>query len=126
MLQGNSASIILNNTTNNDDPKRLAGNYTVSVQRSFTGSNKELLAANNSSAPGNFLDQTGFIGVRFSISSSYHYGWIQYKTNSDATVGTIIDWAYEDSPGTPIKTGDSGNNFSWNLFLPAIINGNKP
>ncbi len=72
---------------------------------------------------GNFLNSTGFLGVRFEVNNKNHYGWIQYKANGDASIGTIIDWAYENVPGAAIKTGDTGEKFNWNLFLPAIING---
>lgn len=68
------------------------------------------------------IDSGYYLGVKFEIGNNTHYGWIQYKANSDATIGTIIDWAYEDVPGKAIKTGDK-KNFNWNLFLPAIIAG---
>jgi hypothetical protein len=75
---------------------------------------------------GNFLGTSGYLGVRFVIDTNSHYGWIQFKSTTDASVGTIIDWAYEDTPDTPIKAGDTGiKSFNWNLFLPAITSGNK-
>lgn len=51
---------------------------------------------------------TGFIGVRFDIASSEHFGWIQYTATSD-TSGTVVQWAYEDTPGTPILAGNTGD-----------------
>ncbi len=113
---------------NNGQPANLISNYAVSSQRVFAAVSSEELALGNSSVydPGNFLNQQGYLGVTFQLNGNTHYGWIQYKANVDATVGTVIDWAYEDIPGAVIKTGDTGKKkFNWNLFLPAIINGKK-
>ncbi len=107
----------------NQKPARLAGNYTVSSLKVFGGVASEDLASTYNN--GNFSDQLpGFLGVKFKIAAETHYGWIQYKANSDASVGTVIDWAYEDIPGKAIKTGEK-KSFNWNLFLPAIINGHN-
>jgi len=61
------------------------------------------------STSGNFLNRTGYLGVRFTSAScnsgSYHYGWIQFSGAPDATVGTIIDWAYELNCNQPVLTG---------------------
>lgn len=86
------------------------------------------------SSYGNFLGNSGYLGIKFKISSNTHYGWIQYKANANASIGTIIDWAYENTPGKAIETGDTSgeviepgdkSSFNWGLFLPAIINGNS-
>jgi len=90
--------------------------------------------AGEGGASGDFLGSNdgGYLGVKFEINSATHYGWIQYKANSDASVGTIIDWAYENTPDKAIKAGATvsiddidDNNFNWNLFLPAILAGAK-
>ncbi|MBU0945859.1 MAG: hypothetical protein KJ804_16070 [Proteobacteria bacterium] len=105
-------------------PSRLNGNYTISSQRLFASVNNDDLAVGGTSAAtgGNFLGAQGYLGVTFEIDSNSHYGWIQYKANNDASVGTIIDWAYEDTPGKAIKTP---KKFNWNLFLPAMTAGRK-
>ena len=54
---------------------------------------------------GNFDGATGYIGVRFLINGNTHYGWIQYRGDLLSASGTIIDWAYEDYPDTPIRAG---------------------
>lgn len=55
---------------------------------------------------GNFVGGgPGYIGVRFNISGAPHYGWIQYEGSVDGKSGTIIDWAYEDTPNTAILAG---------------------
>ena len=113
-----TASVIKNNY----GPARLASNYSVSSKKTFFSVNSDDLAYGASSAAtgGNFLDAQGYLGVTFKIDANTHYGWIQYQANSDASVGTIIDWAYEDTPDKAIKTGAT-KSFNWNLFLPAII-----
>jgi hypothetical protein len=43
----------------------------------------------------------GFIGLRFDIDGSYHYGWARLDViNSSSYV--LKDYAYEDTPGAPI------------------------
>lgn len=111
-----TARVIKNNTK----PARLDGNYTVSSLKVFDAVNNDDLASAYDN--GNFRDKQGFLGVKFTISNETHFGWIQYKANSDASVGTILDWAYENIPGRAIRTGDT-NSFNWNLFLPAIFAG---
>ena len=56
--------------------------------------------------------QIGFAGVKFSTfgsnsSSNTFYGWIRLGwTNMDNTQSlTAIDWAYNNTPGAPILTG---------------------
>lgn len=108
----------------NDNPARLVSNYAVLDNANFSniGLTSELAFVDSGNG-GNFISgEPGFLGIRFEIDGLKHYGWIQYKANSDATIGTIIDWAYENTPGKAIKTGDK-KNFNWNLFLPAIIAG---
>lgn len=56
---------------------------------------------------GNFVGQQGFIGVRFPIGASTHYGWIKFETPGDLSAGTVIDWAYETDDDTAINAGDT-------------------
>lgn len=54
----------------------------------------------------NYDGAQGALGVRFTSAScndgSVHYGWIRWRTDTRATQGTVIDWAYEDQCDTPI------------------------
>ena len=49
---------------------------------------------------------TGFVGLRFAISGSTHYGWARF-TYDDATTGniTLHDFAYENVAGANILAG---------------------
>lgn len=64
-----------------------------------------LLGTNNGNPLPFQFDGTGYVGVRFEIGSDTHFGWIHIDTQSTALGSgflTVIDWAYEDSPDTPI------------------------
>ena len=52
------------------------------------------------------LDTPGFIGVAFktTVGGPDYYGWIRV-TIRNSSPGTIVDWAYENSPGTSIQAG---------------------
>jgi len=60
---------------------------------------------------GNFINQEGFVGVRFQIDGNTHYGWIAFEGTWDPpgwSEGRIAGWAYEDVPDTAIAAGDQG------------------
>ena len=48
---------------------------------------------------------TGFVGFRFENNSNTYYGWARLDINPGGLDGEVIDFAYEDSPNTPIATG---------------------
>jgi hypothetical protein len=52
---------------------------------------------------------TGYVGLRFNISSATHYGWARF-TYDDATTGnlTLNDFAYENTAGASIAAGNIG------------------
>ena len=56
---------------------------------------------------GNFLNHSGYMGVRFGINGNTHYGWIAYEGTGYAE-GKISGWAYEDVADTAIAAGDTG------------------
>jgi len=64
----------------------------------------------NTSSHGNFINATGYIGVRFQTTCGLAYGWIHYQgvttPGGDTSTGTIIDWAYEDNC-QPIPAGQT-------------------
>ena len=49
-----------------------------------------------------------YIGVRFTNGTGEHFGWIQVNLLAGSTSLAIIDWAYEDTPDTPILAGATG------------------
>jgi hypothetical protein len=55
---------------------------------------------------GSFLGKKGYIGVKFDVGPQTDYGWIKFQATSDASTGTILGWAYNDS-GDPIRAGDT-------------------
>ena len=63
----------------------------------------------NTGGGGYFNGAQGYIGIMFRRGGQDHFGWIEYKGDSNAKSGVIIRWAWEDLPNTPIKTGDIGS-----------------
>lgn len=49
----------------------------------------------------------GLIGFEFETATSgpYLYGWARMTVNNEGP-GTIVDWAYDDTPGTSIQAGE--------------------
>jgi hypothetical protein len=56
------------------------------------------------------LGSTGFVGFSSDPTSDESiYGWIRFSMPSNLVAGaplTLIDWAYESEPNTPILAGD--------------------
>ena len=54
---------------------------------------------------GRFVGEAGYIGVKFSDSETWHFGWILFQSNLQASQGMISGWAYESIPQEPIAAG---------------------
>ena len=56
---------------------------------------------------GSFNGSTGYIGVKFykELDPNPYFGWIEYQGDADSLSGTILGWAYEDTPMAPINAG---------------------
>jgi len=92
-----------------DAPRFLAGQQ-IGPANSFSAKKYELafrIGSSSSSffSSGDFLRNTGFLGVKFKIGTNTHYGWIQIEGGDPPTYGKVIDWAYEDQPDTAILAG---------------------
>ena len=61
---------------------------------------------------GDFFGQERYIGIRFYIGTEQHYGWIRVSLGEYIDPVTIIDWAYESTPGVGINTGVPTIEFS--------------
>lgn len=78
-------------------------------------------AGGGTSSFGSFLGD-GFAGAKLRINGQDHFGWIHLDIDMtepgdlDGTL-TLIDWAYETTPNTPIRAGDTGTT------LPGDFNG---
>ena len=69
---------------------------------------------------GLFDGYKGYIGIKFDIGGNDHLGWIEYEGQSNWTAGTILGWAYEDTPGTPINAGQVPIPGTFGLGLLAL------
>jgi hypothetical protein len=93
--------------------KKLASGAVISAGQAFwSGGGGADLRRKNNNAPlyGQFLNSSiGFVGIKFKISGSYHFGWIRAHANigpSNAVSASVIDWAYNDVAGASIKAGE--------------------
>lgn len=57
---------------------------------------------------GAFLGTEGYVGVKFDIGGSAHFGWVRVSVSSDGTILTVKDYAYEATAGVAINAGDIG------------------
>ena len=75
----------------------------------WENSGAELILAFSSFTPqGQFGNAgEGFIGVEFNIGADTHYGWVRVENRVGAPgqMYTLVDYAYEDTPNTPIDAG---------------------
>ncbi|BBO86545.1 hypothetical protein DSCO28_71110 [Desulfosarcina ovata subsp. sediminis] len=53
--------------------------------------------------------ESGYIGIKFKISGSYHFGWIEASVNEAGDELALHSWAYEDEAGKAIAAGDIGS-----------------
>ena len=83
---------------------------TTSISSVFPGAAIRVLSSGTFAATiGDFQPNVdGYIGVKFDISGSYHYGWIRVNPSTDGTSCTVLDYAYESSPNIGIIAGDYG------------------
>ncbi len=57
---------------------------------------------------GNFLNETGYIGLQLSDNKNTYFGWAQVTTENSSNENArliIHDWAYNNIPGEEIYTG---------------------
>lgn len=69
---------------------------------------------------GEFHDQVSFMGAEFEIAGETHYGWVRIDSSFIAG-GTILDYAYEASPGQGIAAGAIPEPSTWVLLVGGAI-----
>jgi hypothetical protein len=52
-----------------------------------------------------FAGTTGYAGVRFNIGGQAHFAWLRIAVSANGDTVTVIDWAYQDQPNTPVNAG---------------------
>ena len=48
-----------------------------------------------------------YVGMQFAIGANTHYGWVRLAAGSSSENFTIMDFAYESTPGAAINAGQS-------------------
>jgi hypothetical protein len=103
------------------DPAALPFNHLIGPTLPFTSawaglSGQTIIStgdgSNTSGNFGSYPGETRYMGVRFSGDggSTWHYGWVGIHCNNlplygTGTVGSVINFAYETTPETPITAG---------------------
>jgi hypothetical protein len=85
---------------------RLNAGDTVDSTRTFDGVGGFI--NNNGANNANWAaGTTGYLGLRLVSGGNTFYGWARISYNSDQSL-TVYDFAYNNTPGTPIVAGDTG------------------
>ncbi len=69
---------------------------------------------------GDFVDEDKYVGVRFMIGASQHYGWIRVNMPHSLNPITIIDWAYKTDAGEGIVAGFLTPVFNNEIFYETL------
>jgi hypothetical protein len=46
-----------------------------------------------------------YVGIELALSGGTSYGWLEFIDNPGTTNLTLVDWAYQSTPGVGIETG---------------------
>ena len=66
---------------------------------------------------GNWCSVTdGFLGLRFNISGSIHYGWAQLDVDALGDLWTVKGYAYHDTPGIGLNAGQETLSLETTIF----------
>ncbi|MBR9845037.1 MAG: T9SS type A sorting domain-containing protein [Algicola sp.] len=66
---------------------------------------------------GNWCSVTdGFLGLRFNIAGSIHYGWAQLDVDANGNVWTVKGFAYHDTPGVGLNAGQETLSLENTIF----------
>jgi hypothetical protein len=82
----------------------------------------------NSATYGNFADGNDhYLGCKFDISGSFHYGWIRVNIGTGMSSMTLLDYAYETQADVAIPAGmmTSGINNANNIAIKVFSNNKK-
>ncbi len=114
----NGASLIKSSVS--DFPKALSANYNIAnTLNTITGDGSWAYSNNSVLGVGINIGQfpgagNSYIGVRFingdgsegtGTTGLLHYGWVQVNVHPNSTSVAVLDWAWEDTPNTPILAG---------------------
>jgi len=74
----------------------------------------------NYSGIGDFIEEDKYVGVRFMIGASQHYGWVRVNLPRKLSPLTIIDWAYNTDADEGIVTGFLTPVFNNEVFYETL------
>lgn len=85
-------------------------NYTIRPSTFFSHENSYTYEFTSGNNAGNFLNETGYIGLQLSDHNNTYFGWVQVTTeNFDNGNARLIvhDWAYNSTSGQAIRAGQT-------------------
>lgn len=108
----------INNNLNNWSTGTSTSTYTSTTSTAFNGvllGGKASLGTQSTISVGQFPGAGDkFLGVKFTIGTSTHYGWLRLDMSIDSDSITIKDFAYESTANTSILAGDTGSTVGLN------------
>jgi hypothetical protein len=61
---------------------------------------------NENVSVGQFFGQDKFVGLRIPVAGNLHYAWMRLSLSADGTAITVKEYAFRETPNTPINAGD--------------------
>ena len=55
---------------------------------------------------GQFFGQDKYVGLRIPVAGNLHYAWLRLSLSADGTAVTVKEYAFRETPNTPINAGD--------------------
>ena len=53
---------------------------------------------------------TAYVGLKIPYQENFHYGWLRLSVTEDGSAMTLLDYAYNQAPNSPIATSQGCNN----------------
>jgi len=72
---------------------------------------------NSSGTIGNFFGKTAYIGFDLVYGDADHYGWMEVDNPLPIAAGSIVAWAYDSDPNTPILAGQVPEPGTFSLLI---------
>lgn len=88
---------------------RLSSGYSIGLGSALPSSG--LMASTSTGAPGEWFDQSGFLGFSFTLSDGLHFGWADITVN-DQLGGTLNALYYEACANESISAGTTSGGAS--------------
>jgi hypothetical protein len=69
-----------------------------------------------------FEPTRGYLGLSFQLKGETYYGWMALVVPRGRLTATLLGYAYETTPGTPINAGQTGDTEDDSALSPGPVN----